>query len=69
MPVMVPASTLRDSVQVDWKVGQEVAVITTAWTDEPDPGGFRLPFLGSYMGGCQNYGPFLGPYYHTAPNI
>ena len=25
--------------------------------------------LGLYMGGCQNYGPFLGPYYNTAPNI
>ena len=23
----------------------------------------------SYIGGCQNYGPFLGPYYNTAPNI
>ena len=22
-----------------------------------------------YMGGCQNLGPFLGPYYNTAPNI
>ena len=22
-----------------------------------------------YMGGCQNYGPFLDPYYNTAPNI
>ena len=22
-----------------------------------------------YMGGCQNYGPFLGPHYNTAPNI
>ena len=21
------------------------------------------------MGGCQNYGPFLDPYYNTAPNI
>ena len=21
------------------------------------------------MGGCQNCGPFLGPYYNTAPNI
>ena len=21
------------------------------------------------MGGCQNYGPFLGPYYSTAPSI
>ena len=21
------------------------------------------------MGGCQNYGPFLGPYYNTAPSI
>ena len=25
--------------------------------------------LVSYMGGCQNSGPFLGPYYNTAPNI
>ena len=23
----------------------------------------------SYMGGCQDYGPFLGPYYNTAPII
>ena len=22
-----------------------------------------------HMGGCQKYGPFLGPYYNTAPNI
>ena len=22
-----------------------------------------------YMGGCQNHGPFLDPYYNTAPNI
>ena len=22
-----------------------------------------------YMGGCQNFGPFLDPYYNTAPNI
>ena len=21
------------------------------------------------MSGCQNYGPFLGPYYNNAPNI
>ena len=21
------------------------------------------------MGGCQKYGPFLDPYYNTAPNI
>ena len=21
----------------------------------------------TYMGGCQNYGPFLGPYHNTAP--
>ena len=28
-----------------------------------------IPFvcLYIYMGGCQNYGPFLGPYYNTAP--
>ena len=23
----------------------------------------------NHMGGCQNYGPSLGPYYNTAPNI
>ena len=22
-----------------------------------------------HMGGCQDYGPFLDPYYNTAPNI
>ena len=22
----------------------------------------------SYLGDCQNYGPFLGPYYNTGPN-
>ena len=22
-----------------------------------------------YLGGCQNYGPFLDPYYNVAPNI
>ena len=21
------------------------------------------------MGACQNYGPFLGPYYNTGPNL
>ena len=30
-------------------------------------GGCRSERL--YMGGCQNYGAFLGPYYSTAPNI
>ena len=25
--------------------------------------------LGSHMGGCHNYGPFLDPCYKTAPNI
>ena len=26
-------------------------------------------YSGNHMVGCQNYGPFLGPYYNTAPNI
>ena len=29
----------------------------------------QVSFLVFYMGGCQNYGPFLDPYYNTAPNI
>ena len=26
-------------------------------------------YLKMYVGGCQNYGPFLGPYYNAAPII
>ena len=26
-------------------------------------------YIYMYMGGCQDYGPFLDPYYNTAPNI
>ena len=25
--------------------------------------------MGFHVGGCQNYGLFLGPYYNTAPDI
>ena len=35
--------------------------------------GFRVHgegvLLGFHMGGCQNDGPFLGPYYNAAPVI
>ena len=27
------------------------------------------PTIVGFMGGCQNYDPFLDPYYNTAPNI
>ena len=33
--------------------------------------GFRVTSsrnIWEYMGNCQNYGPFLGPYYDTGPN-
>ena len=29
----------------------------------------RLRFIVAHIGGCQNYAPFLGPYYNMAPNI
>ena len=29
----------------------------------------RKPYKQNRLGGCQNYGPFLDPYYNTAPNI
>ena len=34
-----------------------------------EPATNRGHFLGAYMGGCQNYGPFLDPYYNAPPNI
>ena len=37
--------------------------VPTALTLKPKNAGRR-----SYMGDCQNYGPFLGPYYNTGPN-
>ena len=30
---------------------------------------FHQRRLGLYMGGCQNYGPFMDPYWYMAPNI
>ena len=33
----------------------------------PTQGRFHKPYTN--VGGCQNYGPFLDPYYNTAPNI
>ena len=32
-------------------------------------GSHRHWLMDVHMGGCQNYGPFLGPYYSTAPMI
>ena len=37
-------------------------------------GGYSGDYMGTAIGvikigGCQNYGPFLDPYYNTAPNI
>ena len=46
--------------------------------DDSTAGGGAMPielykivrgYIGLYIGGCQNYGPFLDPYYNTAPNI
>ena len=36
---------------------------------QPQELNFRFSFGALYMGGGRNYGPFLGPYYNTAPNI
>ena len=37
--------------------------------DNGKENGNYCSILGLYLGGCQNYGPFLGPYYSTAPNF
>ena len=51
--------------------------------DTPSPQELRQPYwaplqrdvwdipilIVTYVGGCQNYGPLLGPYYNTAPII
>ena len=57
---------------------------TSRPSKELDSEAIRMPFLGVHkkpgtgrtnsffellMGGCQNYGPFLGPYYSAAPII
>ena len=35
--------------------------------DNGKENGNYYSILGSYLGGCQNYGPLLDPYYNTAP--
>ena len=32
-------------------------------------GNYLYLYIYIYMGGCQNCGPFLDPYYNTAPDI
>ena len=54
------------------KVGVQVRKAWDFWNEELGDLGdlawiFRLRQL--HMGGCQKYGPFLDPYYNTAPNI
>ena len=36
---------------------------------QKEPKRSQPPGRGDHMGGCQNWGPFLGPYYNTALNI
>ena len=45
----------------------------SGWGEPRDLGirAYGLTFgasIDEQMGGCQNYGPFLDPYYHTSPN-
>ena len=47
----------------------EKAMETTIVFWDYDIIGVLLGLYWAYMGGCQNDGPFLGPYYTTAPNI
>ena len=35
---------------------------------ESAPRSWRIQYQG-HLGGCQNYGPFLDPYFNTAPNM
>ena len=55
-----------------WKVA-DCAILMLPWQArprfliKPTPPRVQLPSF--HMGGCQNYGPFLGPCYNTAPNI
>ena len=43
--------------------GGSHASLEEAYTLHPEP------YTCSYMGGCQNYGPFLDSCYNTAPNM
>ena len=39
------------------------------WVGYPYSDGLCNEGIMGYVGGCQNYGPVLGPYYNTAPII
>ena len=50
-----------------WTPRTEACFIVLKTSTQPPNGyaGLRFP----HMGDCQNYGPFLGPYYNTGPNL
>ena len=43
--------------------------VVPIWNKEFDFGAPSVFGKDSHVGGCQNYGPFLDPYYNTAPDI
>ena len=69
MPDAFPAAARLPLVDLDSGAGPdgwnpEHSVPRGPWTL-----GFPTDITQSGIGGCQNYGPFLGPDYNTAPNI
>ena len=63
----VSAGKQKGTRNIRWKLvhgGFYTDCSVKALTDKPSDG-----LSSSYIGGCQNYGPFLDPYYDTAPNI
>ena len=47
------------------RVTKWVIVINLLTTSPDPPSGVAV----LHVGGCQNYGPLLDPYYNTTPNI
>ena len=58
------ASSLIEAVNLH-RIGVWSPVYEAMESPEPFGEASRI----HHMGGCQNYGPFLGPYYKTAPII
>ena len=59
-PVKCPSRNRRGAAELPIHEDEcDVGLITGVWRVH----------VGFHMGGCQNYGPFLDPYYSTAPNI
>ena len=67
--VIYSTTRFRSRPSEHWKSALGADILHTFVPEPKDTLNHHTNLKSQHMGGCQNYGPFLGPYYNTAPII